>query len=147
MSSIIEKQKIIVDEFKKFDSWEPKYKYIIELGRQLTQMPDKFKIENNKVKGCQSQVWLYAELTSDNKIHFTADSDALIVKGLIALLLKVYDLEVPSEVLKTPPHFISEIDLGTHLSPSRANGLNAMIKQIMNYSVAFEMLLKANKQN
>ena len=144
MSSILEKQQRIVDEFEKFNSWESKYKYIIDLGKKLTEMPAEHKNENNKVKGCQSQVWLHAELTQDKKIHFSADSDALIVKGLIALLMQVYDLGAPAEILKAPPHFINQIDLGSHLSPSRANGLNAMIKQIMNYARVFEMMAQAN---
>ena len=143
MSSIPEKQNHIVEEFKKFDSWEAKYKYIIDLGKHLAEMAPEHKTETNKVKGCQSQVWLHAELLPDFKIHFSADSDALIVKGLIALLMKVYDSEKPSEILKNPPKFINDIDLGTHLSPNRANGLNAMIKQITNYAIAFEMLAKS----
>lgn len=146
MKSIAEKQSEIVNEFKQFDSWESKYKYIIGLGKSLAPMPETHRIEKNKVKGCQSQVWLHAELNAAKQIRFTADSDALIVKGLIALLMKVYDFEKASEILKFPPQFILEIDLGTHLSPSRANGLNAMIKQIMNYAVAFEMLSKAKIQ-
>lgn len=142
MILLAEKQNLIVAEFHKFSSWEEKYKYIIELGKKLPEMAAVDKTENNKVKGCQSQVWLHASLLPDSRIHFSADSDALIVKGLIALLMKVYDLELPSEVLKNPPKFINEIDLGTHLSPSRANGLNAMIKQITNYAIAFSMLSK-----
>ncbi len=140
MSDVIQKQKNIVDAFKAFNSWEEKYKHIIDLGKHLPLMSDENKIEKNKVKGCQSQVWLHADLLADGRIHFSADSDALIVKGLIALLMNVYDLEKPIDVLKNPPRFIAEIDLGTHLSPSRANGLNAMIKQITNYALAFEML-------
>lgn len=146
MSSILEKQNKIIAEFKEFDSWEEKYKYIISIGKNLPEMPGKFKTDSNKVKACQSQVWLFAELTPENRIHFLADSDALIVKGLIALLLKVYDLGLPADILKAPPQFISEIDLGSHLSPSRANGLNAMIKQIMNFAIAFEMITKSKTQ-
>lgn len=143
MQTIVQKQNNIVEKFKSFDSWESKYKYIIELGKNLRAMPEELKTENYKVKGCQSQVWLFAKLEADQSIDMLADSDALIVKGLIALLMMVYSGEKAAEILKNPPHFIQQIDLGTHLSPSRANGLNSMIKQIMNYALAFEMMNKA----
>ncbi len=143
MSTIIEKQNQIVAQFKNFDSWESKYKHIIELGKHLKAMPENLKTDHYKVKGCQSQVWLFAKLGEDQKIDFAADSDALIVKGLIALLMNVYSGESPQEILRNPPRFIHEIDLGTHLSPSRANGLNSMIKQITNYAIAFDMMSRA----
>jgi len=145
MASIIEKQNQILHEFKNFDSWEPKYKHIIQLGKNLQAMPEEHKTENFKLKGCQSQVWLFAKLNDDKKIEFLADSDALIVKGLIALLLRVYSNEFPTDILKNPPKFIHEIDLGTHLSPSRASGLNSMIKYIMNYALAFDLMQKSSK--
>jgi cysteine desulfuration protein SufE len=144
MTSISEKQNEIIEKFKSFDSWESKYKHIIELGKNLKAMPEELKTETYKVKGCQSQVWLFAKLEADQSIDFAADSDALIVKGLIALLVKVYSGEKASEIIKYPPLFIQKIDLGAHLSPSRANGLNSMIKQIMNYAIAFEMIAKSN---
>ena len=141
--TMIERQKNIVNEFAALADWEAKYKRIIELGKKLPSFPEEFQTEQLKVKGCQSQVWLFAKLEADQSVDMVADSDALIVKGLIALLMMVYSGEKASEILKNPPQFIQQIDLGTHLSPSRANGLNSMIKQIMNYALAFEMMAKA----
>jgi cysteine desulfuration protein SufE len=107
------------------------------MGRSLEQLPEEFKIEDLQVKGCQSQVWLKAELTSDGRIKFLADSDALIVKGLIAILLRIYSSHTPAEILAISPDFIGELGFATNLSPSRANGLVAMIKQIKFYALAY----------
>lgn len=132
----------IVEEFSQLPGWEERYRRIIDLGKELKPLSEEFKTEDLKVKGCQSQVWIHAELNSKNQVVFTADSDALIVKGLIALLLKVYSEQTPEFILKTQPDFISELELGSHLSPSRANGLFAMIKQIKFYALAFQSKLE-----
>lgn len=132
--------KLIVDEFKKYSDWEDRYKHLIDLGKSLAPMPEDHKAENNKIKGCQSQVWLHAELDGD-KVIFTADSDASIVKGVIALLVQVYSGCTPDEILTIKPTFLEEIGLKEHLSMSRANGLTAMLKQITFYAMAFKIKL------
>lgn len=126
----------LIAPFSHFKDWEDKYKLIIQLGKEMPAMPVEFKTEQNKVKGCQSQVWLHAHLDKGRMILF-ADSDASIVKGLIAVLLKVYSESTPDEVLTFKPTFIDELGLRQHLSMSRANGLNAMLKQISFYALAF----------
>ena len=135
-----DKVKLIVDDFLKFSNWEDRYKHLITLGKSLGPMQEEHKTEVNKIKGCQSQVWLHAELVGD-KIIFTADSDASIVKGVIALLVQVYSGSTPDEILVTKPTFLEEIGLKEHLSMSRANGLTAMIKQISFYAMAFKIKL------
>ena len=127
----------IIAEFNNQGDWEIRYKHIIGLGKQLPEMAEVNKTEANKVKGCQSQVWLFAEL-KDGKIVFTADSDASIVKGIIALLLRVYSESTPGDILMTKPDFLDDIGLKQHLSMSRANGLNSMVKQISLYALAFK---------
>lgn len=127
----------IVSEFKSFSDWESRYKHLINLGKSLPVMDDAHHIEENKVRGCQSQVWLFAEL-KDGKIYYTGDSDASIVKGIVALLLKVYSERSPEEILKLDQNFVEEIGLKQHLSMSRANGLAAMMKQIQMYALAFK---------
>lgn len=129
-------QKEIVEEFEFLPDWEEKYGEIIRLGRKLPEYPDEFRIEKFKVKGCQSQVWLHPEF-NNGKIHFDADSDAMIVKGLIALLMRVYNERSPQEILDNPPDFLTEIGIDNHLSPTRKNGLGAMMKQIQMYAVAY----------
>jgi len=135
----------LIQEFSKISSWEGRYQHIIALGKQLPPLAEEFKIEDLKVKGCQSQVWLKARFENDptdgiKKIYFTADSDAMIVKGLIALLLRVYSGRTPKEILDTSPEFIKELGFESHLSPSRANGLQAMVKQIKYYALAYAAL-------
>lgn len=125
-------------EFSNFEDWEEKYKYIISLGKELEHMDDSLKTEENKVKGCQSQVWLHAELGSDKKVLFKADSDAAIVKGIVSILLKVYSNATPEEILTMKPDFLENIGLRQHLSMSRANGLSSMVKQISMYALAFK---------
>lgn len=132
-----ERTKSIVDEFKKFQDWEERYKHLIGLGKELSPMAEEHQVEANKVKGCQSQVWLFAEL-KDGKVFYTGDSDAAIVKGIVALLLKVYSERTPDEILGLDQGFIDEIGLKQHLSMSRANGLSAMLKQIQMYALAFK---------
>lgn len=121
--------------------WENKYEKIIEYGKKWPGLSDEFKTEDLKVKGCQSQVWIKAELTPDKKINFSGDSDALIVRGLVAIALSVYSGESPETILKTEPLFLKEIGFDSGLSPSRSNGLYSMIKQIKYYATAFQYLL------
>ena len=130
-------------EFAGLQNWEDKYKKIIEMGRALEPMSNELKSSENIVKGCQAQVWLSASLTESNKMKLFGDSDALIVKGLIAVLLSVYSESTPLEILQKPPDFIKELGFDSNLSPSRANGLFAMIKQIKNYAIAFDYIIKS----
>lgn len=121
----------IIEEFSFFDEWTDKYKYLIDLGRALPPFPEKWKADENKVSGCQSQVWFVAE-EKDGLLHFTATSDAAIVSGLIALLLRVYSGRKPETILGAEPEFIRRIGLAEHLSPTRSNGLYAMLRAIRN---------------
>lgn len=128
--TIEQKQQEIIDDFAIYDDWMEKYEYIIELGKELPLIdPDK-KTEDRLIEGCQSRVWLDATIDQDNKIRLTADSDAIITKGIIGLLIRVYDNENPEDIVKSNLHFISEIGLQEHLSPTRANGLLSMVKKI-----------------
>lgn len=126
----------LVEEFAKLPDWEARYSRIIEIGRSLPPMPAELKNDDNKVKGCQSQVWLSAKFNA-GLLYFSADSDAQIVKGLIALLLRIYSERTPAEILNTAPDFIEKLGLNTNLSQARTNGLVAMIKQIKFYALAF----------
>lgn len=137
--TIKEKQEIIIKEFEQFTDWEEKYTRIIELGRKMPALDDAFKTEKYKLSGCQSQVWINAKL-EDGKIIFEADSDAAIVKGLIALLVNIYSNQTPDEILSNPPEFVKKIGIDNHLSPTRKNGLGAMMKQIQMYAVAFKAM-------
>lgn len=142
--TIAEKQAEIIAEFENLSDWEARYQKIIERGKALPELAEVYRTEKNKVKGCQSTVWLHAELEGD-KVKFLGDSDAMIVRGLVALVLYVYSGETPVTILATPPDFIAKTGLGSHLSQTRANGLAAMIKQIKNYAIAFDFLLKSKK--
>ena len=126
----------IVDEFAFFDDWVQRYEFIIELGKALKNLPEHKKDEAHKVPGCQSQVWFHAR-REDGRIYFDADSDAMIVRGLVALLLRVYSGRTPDEIIGTPPAFFEVLELGSHLSGSRANGLHAMVTRIHAYAKAF----------
>ncbi|TAE26426.1 MAG: SufE family protein [Candidatus Kapaibacterium sp.] len=137
--SIHATQQEIVEEFADFFDWEEKYAHIIALGRSLAPFPEEHRTDANKVRGCQSQVWLHAEF-KDGRVHFWGDSDALIVKGLVALALRVYAGRTSEEITATAPDFISQIGLDTHLSPTRTNGFAAMIKQIKMYAIGFSVL-------
>jgi cysteine desulfuration protein SufE len=137
--TIKEKQDQLVREFEQYTDWEEKYKRIIELGRQLAPLDDSFKTEKYKLNGCQSQVWINARF-DNGKIFFDADSDAAIVKGLIAILINVYSGHTPDEIITNPPEFLKNIGIDNHLSPTRKNGLGAMMKQIQMYAVAFKTL-------
>lgn len=135
--TILERQNRFVGEFNQIKGWEDRYKKIIEIGRSLTAMADDLKIDDNKVKGCQSSVWLTAEYR-EGKIFFQADSDAAIVKGLVAILLEVYSNSTPAEILAASPQFLSELGLNTNLSQTRVSGLASMVKQIKFYAIAFQ---------
>jgi len=139
--TLAERQKQIVAEFAGLSDWEERYKKLIELGKQLPSLPEAKKLEDYKVKGCQSQVWMHARL-EDGKVLFEADSDALLVRGIVALLLRVYSGATPEEILSVPPDFVREIGLESKLSPSRANGLFSMIKQMKYYAMAFQAMAK-----
>lgn len=136
--TIEEKQQELIETFALLLDWEQKYEYIINLGKELPDMPKDKKNENNLIKGCQSQVWLDAEF-SDGKIFFWADSDGILPKGIISLLVNIYNGHTAQEILNTNFDFISKIGLQEFLSPSRANGLSSMIKQIKFYAVAFQL--------
>src|SRR4051812_9548569 len=136
MSSISEIENEIVEEFELFDDWADKYQYIIELGQKLPQLNDKHKIDENKIKGCQSSVWLDA-YEKDGKIFFEADSDSTFVKGEIALLIRVLSDKKPEEVLNANLEFLDKIGLRQHIAVTRANGLASMIKQMKTYALGF----------
>lgn len=127
--TIQEKQQEIIDEFSIYNDWMEKYEYIIELGKELPIISSELKTKERLIEGCQSQVWLDANIV-DGKVQFTADSDAIITKGIIGLLIRVYNNETADEILKNEPFFIQEIGLQEHLSPTRSNGLASMVKNI-----------------
>ena len=126
----------IVDEFSMFDDWMERYEYIIELGKGLPIIEEQYKTEDNIIKGCQSKVWVHGEQNED-KIVFTADSDAILTKGIIAILIRSFSNQKAADILEANTNFIDEIGLKEHLSPTRANGLVSMIKQIKMYALAF----------
>ena len=134
--TINEIQDEIIEEFSGLDDWMDKYQLLIDLGNELTPLDERYKIEQNLIDGCQSRVWLQADY-ADGKIHFTAESDALIVKGIVALLIRVLSDHTPQEILDADLYFIEQIGLKEHLSPTRSNGLVAMVKQIRLYALAF----------
>ncbi|HKI89894.1 MAG TPA: SufE family protein [Draconibacterium sp.] len=137
--SIEEVQQEIIEEFSVFEDWMDKYSYLIELGNELKELDPKDKNEQNLIKGCQSRVWLTAKL-EDGKINFHGESDAVIVKGLVALLLRVVSERTPKEIMENNLHFIDDLGLKQHLSPTRSNGLLAMVKQIRLYAVAYNKI-------
>ena len=133
--TIKEIQEEIIDEFDMFEDWMERYEHLIELGKSLPMIDKQYKVDENIIKGCQSKVWLHSELNG-NKISYTADSDAILTKGLVALLLRVFTNQTPQDILAANTHFIDEIGLKEHLSPTRANGLVSMLKQIKLYAIA-----------
>ncbi|MGM9846899.1 MAG: SufE family protein [Muribaculaceae bacterium] len=135
--TIDEIQQDIIDEFSDMEDWMDKYAYIIDLGNALPPIDVKYRTPENIIEGCQSRVWLNAEY-ENGKIYFTADSDAIIVKGIISLLIKVLSEHTPDEILNSDLHFIQAIGLAEHLSPTRSNGLAAMVKQMKMYALAFK---------
>jgi len=138
MTSIDQKQSEIIDEFSEIDDWMDRYAYIIDLGNALPPIDDSLKTPDRLIEGCQSRVWLDARQSPDGRIHFTADSDAIIVKGIISLLISVLNDHTPDEILNADLHFINDIGLSEHLSPTRSNGLLAMVKQMKMYALAFK---------
>ncbi|MCC5843583.1 MAG: SufE family protein [Verrucomicrobia bacterium] len=137
MSSITDRQNEIRDEFAFFEDWQEKYAHIIELGRELPKMNPAYKDDAHKVKGCQSQVWLHADLSDEGRVALQAESDALIVQGLIAILLRIYQDQPPQDILNTDLTFLEDVGLLSHLSMNRTNGLNSMIKTIRANAAAF----------
>ncbi len=135
--TINEIQEEIIDEFSLFDEWMDKYEYIIDLGRHLPMIDDRYKVDDHLIKGCQSRVWLNAD-EEDGKIKFTADSDAIITKGIIALLIRALSDQTPEDIAQADLYFIDRIGLKEHLSPTRSNGLVSMIKQMKTYGTALQ---------
>jgi len=135
--TINEIQDEIIDEFSGFDDWMDKYQLLIDLGNEQEPLDEKYKVESNLIDGCQSRVWLQADYVN-GKINFTAESDALIVKGIVALLIRVLSGHTPQEILDADLYFIEQIGLKEHLSPTRSNGLLAMVKQMRMYALAFK---------
>jgi len=136
--SIEEIENEIIDEFSLFDSWDDKYEYIIDLGKKLPPLDDRYKLDENRVRGCQSTVYLVAE-SRDGKIYYSADSDAVIVKGLISMLIRVLSGQHPEAIIDAQLGFVKEIGMMTHLAQTRSNGLLAMIKQMKNYALAHKI--------
>ncbi len=132
----------IIDEFCDFDDWMDRYAYIIDLGNALPPIDEKYKTPAHLIEGCQSRVWVNAELI-DGKVHYTADSDAIIVKGIISMLVKVLNDQTPDDILASELYFIDKVGLSEHLSPTRSNGLAAMVKQMRLYALAFQAQLRA----
>lgn len=140
--TINEIQDEIIDEFSDFDDWMDRYAYIIDLGNALPAIDEKYKTPAHLIEGCQSRVWVNAELI-DGKVHFTADSDAIIVKGIISMLVKVLNDQTPDDILASDLYFIDRVGLSEHLSPTRSNGLIAMVKQMRLYALAFQTKLRS----
>ena len=141
--SINDIQAEIIEEFSQLYDWMDRYGLIIDLGNSLPPIDEKYRTPDHLIEGCQSRVWLNAEMTPDGKIHYTADSDAIIVKGIISLLIKILNDHTPDEILSSDLHFINDIGLAEHLSPTRSNGLLAMVRQMRLYALAF----KASQDN
>ena len=140
--TIADIQEEIIEEFNGYDDWMDKYQLLIDLGSDQQPLPEKYKTESNLIDGCQSRVWLQADLDADGKVVFQAESDALIVKGIVSLLIRVLSGHTPDEILDADLHFIEDIGLKEHLSPTRSNGLLAMLKQMKLYAVAFKTVAK-----
>lgn len=135
--SIKEIQEEIIDEFSMFDDWQERYQYMIDLGKTLPLIDEAYKVDSNLIKGCQSKVWVHAGF-NHGKVVFTADSDAIITKGIIAILIRAFSEQEPQAIIDADTGFIDEIGLKEHLSPTRANGLVSMIKQIKMYAIAYQ---------
>ncbi|WP_299115878.1 SufE family protein [uncultured Winogradskyella sp.] len=138
--TIEEIQNEIIDEFSMFDDWEERYQYMIDLGKTLPLIDDAHKTDDNIIKGCQSKVWVHANM-NDDKVAFTADSDAIITKGIIAILIRAFSNQHPTAIIEANTDFIDKIGLKEHLSPTRANGLVSMIKQLKMYAIAYQTQL------
>lgn len=135
-------QEEIVDEFSMFDDWMQRYEYMIELGKSLPKIPEAYKTEDHLIKGCQSKVWVHAAL-EEGKVVFTADSDAIITKGIIGILIRAFSHQKPADILSAKTDFIDDIGLKDHLSPTRANGLVSMIKQLKLYALAYQTKMES----
>lgn len=144
MKAINELQDAIVEEFSVYDDWMDKYNYLIELSKELPAIEAKYKVSQNLIQGCQSRVWLNGELEGD-KVVFTADSDAIITKGIVALLIRVLSNHSPDEIINADLYFIDKIGLKENLSPTRANGLVSMLKQMRLYAIAYKSKIEQNK--
>jgi cysteine desulfuration protein SufE len=140
LESIKNIQEEIVDEFSMFEDWMQRYEYMIELGKSLPLIEEQYRVDENLIKGCQSKVWLHSKLDG-NKVIFTADSDAIITKGIVAILIRSFSHQEPQAILDADTNFIDEIGLKEHLSPTRANGLVSMVKQIKMYALAYQAKL------
>ena len=136
--TIDERQDEIIEEFQDLDDWMDRYQLLIDLGNSQPPLAERYKTENNLIDGCQSRVWLQADLTSEGRIHFQAESDALIVKGIVSLLIRVLDEQTPADILNADLYFIDRIGLKEHLSPTRSNGLVAMVKQMRMYALIYK---------
>ena len=136
MSNIQERQKEIIEEFSIFEDWMDRYEYMIDLGKSLPLIQEQYKTDENIIKGCQSRVWVYGAMDND-KLDFTADSDAIITKGIIAILIRVFSGQKPEDIIVANTDFIDEIGLKEHLSPNRANGLVSMVKQLKMYAISY----------
>ena len=139
--TIKEIQNDIIDEFSMFEDWMQRYEYMIELGKSLPLIKEQYKTDDHLIKGCQSKVWVHADMVED-KVIFTADSDAIITKGIIAIIIRVFSNQHPKDIIEADTQFIDDIGLKEHLSPTRANGLVSMIKQIKMYALAYQTQLK-----
>lgn len=139
--TIEEIQNEIIDEFSMFEDWEERYQYMIDLGKTLPLIDDAYKTEDHIIKGCQSKVWVHAKM-QDDKVVFTADSDAIITKGIIAILIRAFSNQAPKSIIEANTDFIDKIGLKDHLSPTRANGLVSMIKQLKMYAIAYQTQLQ-----
>lgn len=135
-------QQQIIEEFSAYDDWLDKYNLLIEMGKDLPLIDPRYKTNNHLINGCQSRVWLHAELRDDGKVYFSADSDAVITRGMVSLLIRVLSGRTPDEILNTDLHFIDAIGLTEHLSPTRSNGLVSMIKQMKLYAQVFQLKAK-----
>ncbi len=136
--SIAQKQIELIEEFAMFPSWMEKYEYIIELGKDLQTLPEELKNDDHLIKGCQSRVWISASKNADGTLHFEADSDAIITKGMVSLIVRIFEGEKGQDIVEAPMEFLKEIGLMENLSPTRSNGLAAMIKQIKTYGLLMQ---------
>lgn len=136
--TINDRQDEIIDEFAELDDWMDRYQMLIDIGSSQEPLDDKYKTEQNLIEGCQSRVWLHAEKDDNGRLHFRAESDALIVKGIVSLLISVLDNQTPDDILNADLYFIERIGLREHLSPTRSNGLLAMVKQMRAYALAYK---------
>ena len=143
---IAQKVSALLNLFHDLEQWEDRYKLIIQIGKDMPPMDSQFLAEEFKVKGCQSQVWLHASLADNGRIHFQGESDAAITKGIIGMLLQIYNQATPEEVLSVSPDFLNQIGLRDHLSMNRSNGLTSMLKQINYYALAFKIKLSMAKE-